>query len=903
LTHPTPETTGAAGRRPVGPTSDGVRPDAWLLAAVVDAIGDADGWQVTPATDSQSPWIRALPAGHALPLQGWKLHVSSDVRTAADTLARALPPLVDAGLAFKVLGSVAWLGGLNHGAAGISQVGKFVTVFLPDDDRAVDVAIALDQATRGLSGPRVPSDRLLREGGVVSYRYGGFGDLCMQTRLGEIMLALVTPDGRLVPDRRGTAPQHPPWVGDPFAARGLGVRSPAGTTVAGRYRPVATLARSPTAVVQLALDPVAPRTCVLKRGRPRTGDGAPLRREAEVLRWLSGRAVTAELRDVVESDGELVLVVDDLGGETLDQHVRGLLRTGTLPSPARVVELGVAVAGGLAALHDRGHVHGDLKSANVVLAGDGSVRLIDFGLAFPVGSPERPPGAGTRGYVSPECRRGERPSPADDVFALGAVLYLLVTGAEPSRAPSGEHLLDRPPARLNPDARPGVIQVLERCLADDPAERYDGAGAVRDALLAALEDHAAPAPPSPSAIVPARAFDQARRAADALCAQAEAAAGGLTWRSRYFVGKGVVGRDLNTGMAGTLLALCELVDELGDPGHADVLTDGARTLRTLAPIPGEPTFGLYVGDTGAVAALLRAGQVLGDGDLVAAAAERAAGHPPARTDDSPDLFHGIAGRLLAELMLWDATQEPRALERAIAHGDALVERAEGGPGEAWWRIPAGYADLSGSACLGYAHGAAGIADVLLDLAETTGDSRYLDTARRAVAWIVRQAVPVLDDGSGLGWPVGEGGRPAPPFWCHGATGIGLLLLHARGHDLGFDPDPALRGVCRAVARGARWSGPTLCHGLSGNAELLLDAGRALADDEATTQAHELMSLVDAYAVDVEGGRAWITDAPRQISPDYLVGFAGIPLVLLRLAAPHRPRHLSRAGFAHRARRI
>ncbi|MGW0957706.1 lanthionine synthetase LanC family protein [Streptomyces gelaticus] len=117
----------------------------------------------------------------------------------------------------------------------------------------------------------------------------------------------------------------------------------------------------------------------------------------------------------------------------------------------------------------------------------------------------------------------------------------------------------------------------------------------------------------------------------------------------------------------------------------------------------------------------------------------------------------------------------------------------------------------------------------------------------------------------------EGGRAHPPFWCHGATGIGRMLLHIR--HLGLEPDPTetLRRACRSVALGARWSGPTLCHGLAGNAEFLWDAGRA-----------------------------WISEVPRQITPDYLVGYAGIPVVLLRMARPRRRYQLSREGFRYRA---
>lgn len=233
---------------------------------------------------------------------------------------------------------------------------------------------------------------------------------------------------------------------------------------------------------------------------------------------------------------------------------------------------------------------------------------------------------------------------------------------------------------------------------------------------------------------------------------------------------------------------------------------------------------------GVAVALLRAGQVLEDAELIQTATDVAARHASVHQDDSPDLFHGMAGRLLAELLLWDETGDGRSLERAVRYGDALLDRCEGGPGEAYWRIGPGCADLSGKCYLGYAHGAAGIADVLLDLADATGRSDYLGAAHRAIAWISRQATSVLDDRSGLGWPSTEGGNPHP-LWCHGATGIGRLFLHA--HRLGIWPGSAeiLRRTCRSVAWGARWSGPTLCHGLAGNAEVLLDAGTALADEQ------------------------------------------------------------------------
>ncbi|MCU7820314.1 lanthionine synthetase LanC family protein [Kitasatospora sp. DSM 101779] len=872
-----------------------------------------------PADGPLQPWICALPPGPDLPRQGWKLHVSSYVSTASETLRRALPALATHGVAFKVMGSLRWLERLNLGAAGIAQVGKFITVYPQDEDSALEVAAALSAATGGLRGPRIPSDRCYADRSVVFYRYGGFDGTRMQTLLGDVVLAVVDPDGRLVPDLRGATPSVPDWADDPFRRNGLGASPVLARTVAGRYRPAMTLARSPAAVVQLALDLATPRGCILKRAAKRpvgqgseAGDGTTaLRREAAVLLRLSGRQVTPEVLDVVEDDDELTLVSEDLGGETLDRHVRELAGSGHSCSTARVVELGAAVADALSVLHEAGHVHGDLKSANIMLPADGPVRLIDLELAHPVGARDRPAEAGTRGYLSPACRAGDAVSPADDIYALGAVLYLLVTGAEPSRAPDPHDLLARRPGRLRPAVDGSLAKVVSRCLDPDPEQRFRSAREVRRALLTIGENPSsqppapAPAPAPPDAAGPDRTqtsdlLELARRSGDFLCARAESSEQGVTWRSTYYVGKGLVGRDINTGMAGTVLALAELAQELRVPRHVDILRAAARTLDAMPAVPGDRPRGLYVGDMGVVAALLRAGQVLSDEELVGYAVALAEAQPAADLDDSPDLFHGLAGRLRVHLMLWDETGDGRSLDRAVHCGDTLLRQREGGHGTAHWRIPPGYGDLSGKSLLGYAHGAAGVADALLDLYEATGTSRYEEAAREAAGWITGQAIPCLEDLSGIAWPITEGGRAHPPFWCHGATGIGRLLLHVRR--LGLEPDPTvtLRRVCRSAALGARWSGPTLCHGLTGNAEFLWDAGLALDDGDLLAQARELIDILPAFAVDSPDGLAWISDAPRQITPDYLVGYAGIPVVLLRMARPRRRHQLSREGFRYEA---
>src|SRR5262249_56087622 len=117
-----------------------------------------------------------------------------------------------------------------------SQVGKVSRVYASGGGRAVALAVALDRATRDLSGPAIPSDRRLRPSSVVSYRYGGFSTPLMQTPVGEVLPSLITADGRIVPDRRYPWYVPPESVDDPFvAAGGTGAQEPPNQLGARRH--------------------------------------------------------------------------------------------------------------------------------------------------------------------------------------------------------------------------------------------------------------------------------------------------------------------------------------------------------------------------------------------------------------------------------------------------------------------------------------------------------------------------------------------------------------------------------------------------------------------------------------------------------------------------------------------
>jgi Lanthionine synthetase C-like protein/Protein kinase domain len=887
------------------------------FGGIVAAASAPSGWEVwqPPA----QPWICVShPDAAPVPEQGWKLHVSASAISAEDVLGAILPSLLEERVTFKLAQSPAALEWLNQGGGGLSQVGKFVTVYPADDAQAVRLAVRLDQATRGLRGPSVPSDRPLRAGSLVHYRFGGFGSRYLQTPLGEIVPALADPQGRLVPDRRLSIFSPPAWARDPFEAAGVShAPQPGGAVIGGRYLLLTTMHRAPRGAVYLAVDLAEQRRCVLKQAERNATIGLDgrdaqdrLRREAAVLSLLAPDTRFPALYDLFEHNEALYLAMEDVEGLTFEAHVNAALAYGRLPGDAQVVAWGRELASLFGAIHARGLVYRDVKSPNVIVAPEGRLRLLDFELAHGPALGGTPYGVGTLGYVSPQQLAGEAPAATDDVYGVGALLYLAASGGEPSRGASQDKPLTRPISLLNPACGRQLQAVIARCLHPDAGRRFASMQEL-DEALASLSPSASLSPPAfgaerprctePTARRRARGF--ASRLADTICSMAvpDPTGAGKTWQSTHRAVAGAPSRDLNAGSAGPLLVLAELVARLGQTAHREVLADGARGLLNAPRPDGEPVPGLYVGEAGVATALLRAGQALKDPELIQAAEERGAwiATLPYR---SPDLYNGTAGRARLHVWLWDATAEPRHLRHATAAGDALLAAAEeAGAGALRWRIPPGYEGLSGAAHPGYAHGAAGIADSLLDVWEVTGQERFVDAARKAARWLERLAIPVLHDNSGLDWAHLEGMPPSSGLWCHGAAGVGRFFVHAARIG-GVHPRAAelAAAAARAAARSGRWASPVQCHGLAGNIELLIDTFQSTGERAYLREARSLGHLLEAFATEVDGLLVWPSEQPWTFSPDYMVGYAGVAACWLRLSDPRRlPHLLSRATFGAR----
>jgi serine/threonine protein kinase len=212
-------------------------------------------------------------------------------------------------------------------------------------------------------------------------------------------------------------------------------------------------------------------------------------REARLAARVAHKNVV-QVYDCGEAEGRPYIVMEYVEGETLAEL---LGREGSLP-PAKAVGLALQVCSGLDHAHQAGLVHRDIKPQNLLIGDEGTVKIVDFGIARPShGTQLTETGSvlGTAAYLAPEQAAGEEVTPAADIYAVGVVLYEMLAGRTPHTAESLTQLLvgkqEQPiPAlrELAPETPAPLEDVIMRCLARLPRYRPQSAGELAAALAA-----------------------------------------------------------------------------------------------------------------------------------------------------------------------------------------------------------------------------------------------------------------------------------------------------------------------------------------------------------------------------------------------------------------------------------
>ena len=282
-------------------------------------------------------------------------------------------------------------------------------------------------------------------------------------------------------------------------------------TVGGRYRLGQRLGHGGMGEVFVAHDLRLDREVALKLLRADLAQQDGMRErvvaEARLAARLTHPHVVGVL-DTGEQDGRPFVVMERLSGRTLRDELQG----GPMAAE-RVRDVGLQVLRALAAAHELGIVHRDVKPGNVLDAGVGTWKVADFGIAKWVHAEETLTGTGellgSPSYLAPERIEGEQAGPASDLYAVGVLLYEALVGRKPfegddpfalaTEIRTGEY---DPPTTARPDVDPTIASVIERAMRLDPRDRYESAEAMADALLDDDDATAVAIPPTQPAPQP-----------------------------------------------------------------------------------------------------------------------------------------------------------------------------------------------------------------------------------------------------------------------------------------------------------------------------------------------------------------------------------------------------------------
>lgn len=265
-----------------------------------------------------------------------------------------------------------------------------------------------------------------------------------------------------------------------------------GEVVAG-YRIDGVLGTGGMGHVYLARDTQLHRTVAIKLVDPRRQSPQDLVREARLAASLDHPAICT-IHGVDYLGEEPFLVMEHVKGTPLSKVIRSRRSV----SVTTALDFARQIVAAVAHAHDRGVIHGDLKSSNIMVGPDGRITILDFGLAVrrdggvkgdEMDTTHQSPASGAAGtvpYMAPEIIRGGKPTVQSDIWALGVLLFEMVVGRRPFAGTTpyelASNILENHRTRMESLVQGPIRDVVDRCLSIDPAGRYQSARELAAAL-------------------------------------------------------------------------------------------------------------------------------------------------------------------------------------------------------------------------------------------------------------------------------------------------------------------------------------------------------------------------------------------------------------------------------------
>lgn len=859
-----------------------------------------DPWEIKPA----GFWTLVRHPDCETLIQGWKIHISAVEDTAVETLQRIVPILVRDKIEFKFVSDSRMLQlSINKNWAR-TGAGKFITIYPTTEEIFVALIEELYQATEGLQGPHILSDRPYKDSKVVFYRYGEHYSLIRVDPFGFRRSGIRTPDGEWSSDHRRPYFHLPEWVKDPLSDAVL-PEPPGedGVLLKNRYRVKTARKFNAVGGIYVAEDTETGNDVLIREARPMMGSKGVgsetfelLDKEARILQKLGPANCMPQFVDIFQEWEHRFLVQEMLQAESLWGYAISFALGSAKASPGETYDrLRMTIrklAEGLQVVHDAGVILRDLTRSNVMVTlEDEIVKFIDLEFAFELDRDAAPVIGWTPGYASPEQMSNQLPTPADDCYALGAIILDIITFTANGYDLNPKGILLHLEMILGDLRWPlELVDVVAGLMHPKAEERWD-----LKRLLKALDEIPLPTlteeiyPPGPAPL------ERPTPTAETV-AEFEKTLEGITQfiqttttpqrDDRYWPASAELFMtnpvNLLYGSAGTAYYLWKVTGEM----PVDALEWTVKVVESTALPPG-----LASGLGGVALVFLELGQVELAKNLLSSASSSEFIH------EHPGLYFGSSGWGLTNLHFWAHTQEQQYLDAALECGEHLLKVArDDDPRGLYWVVDTGtFGEKHRHVQLGLGQGGAGVALFLTYLHAASGDSRFLEAAVKGMDFDLSEVQQ--NDELLLWFPRTNAAvdEPKSPHMRFGTAGMGTALLRLNA----FVQDPRYEGLIEhcaySVARRMTnkiW----FDYGISGYGEYLMDCHDFTGEEIYRNNAFFISDTLLRHRIFKDNGIAYGGVDLIRISCDFAQGSAGIGLFINRLLNPGTSRFLMLDGL-------
>lgn len=376
---------------------------------------------------SDEHWKIYLCKGVQIPRQGWKIHVSSTVKHARETLELISNYLFESKIPFKHVTNLRELLMKNSKYGDRSSSGKFMTIYPQTETQFVELLDELSELIDHLPrGPYILSDKRWKNSNIF-FRYGAFAEI-YTTINGEQVLAIEDESGNLIPDHRGTSYSLPSFIEEPEAVKEMSLEQnkihAEIDSELSNYDITSALHFSNGGGVYLATDKRTNDEVVIKEGRPNAGlDGAGrdaikrLKHEAKMLEKLSDVSFVVDLKGEFDEWEHKFIVQEYIEGTTLHSWLAAYYPFSEKEDSKEFTETAISIIkqtiDALKKIHSKGIGMGDLQPNNIMVTLDKKIKIIDFEAASHIND-KKHPGLATPGFVG----KSESTREQADWFAL-----------------------------------------------------------------------------------------------------------------------------------------------------------------------------------------------------------------------------------------------------------------------------------------------------------------------------------------------------------------------------------------------------------------------------------------------------------------------------------------------------